>query len=45
MTDKPMALSEAKVGVWQLYSRMFEISECNRGILAVPVEQCLLLPL
>jgi hypothetical protein len=45
VTDKPMALSEAEAGVRQLYGRTFEISEQDRGILAVPMERRLLLPL
>jgi hypothetical protein len=40
-----MALSEAEAGVRQLYGRMFEISERDRGILATPMERRLLLPL
>jgi hypothetical protein len=44
-TNKPMAISEAEAGVRLLYGKMLEISERGRGILAVPIEQRLLLPL
>jgi ubiquitin len=45
VTDKPMALSEAEAGVRLLYGRVLEISEQDRGILAIPLERRLQLPL